>query len=78
MVNLTPADVYLGRAEEVKDKREEIKQKTLNQRRQLNRHMAPNTSFFGMANPLLVFRPLCPKGSDDVQLTKYKNALDGQ
>jgi putative transposase len=40
--NLTPADVYFGRAEEVKDKREEIKQKTLQQRRQLNRQMTPN------------------------------------
>jgi transposase InsO family protein len=41
--NLTPADVYFGRAEEVKSKREEIKQKTMKQRRQLNRQMAPNT-----------------------------------
>jgi len=40
--NLTPADVYLGRAEEVKDKRKEIKQKTMKQRRELNRQMAPN------------------------------------
>lgn len=44
--NLTPADVYFGRAEEVKDKREEIKKKTLKQRRQLNRQMAPNTLSF--------------------------------
>jgi len=41
--NLTPADVYFGRIEEVKGKREEIKQKTMKQRRQLNRQMAPNT-----------------------------------
>ena len=40
--NLTPADVYFGRVEEVKDKREEIKQKTMKQRRQLNRQMAPD------------------------------------
>ena len=31
--NLTPADVYFDRAEEVKNKREEIKQKTMKQRR---------------------------------------------
>ena len=41
--NLTPADVYFGRVEEVQDKRKEIKQKTLKQRRQLNRQMTPNT-----------------------------------
>jgi len=28
--NLTPADVYFGRAEEVKDRRKKIKQKTIN------------------------------------------------
>jgi putative transposase len=41
--NLTPTDVYFGRAEEVKDRREEIIQKTVKQRRQLNRQMASNT-----------------------------------
>ena len=39
---MMPADVYFGRAEEAKDKREAIKQKTMKQRRQLNRQMAPN------------------------------------
>jgi len=35
--NLTPADVYFGRAEEVKTKREHIKQATLEMRRQQHR-----------------------------------------
>ena len=35
--NLTPADVYFGRAEEVKTKREQIKQATLETRRQQHR-----------------------------------------
>jgi putative transposase len=35
--NLTPADVYFGRAEEVKTKREQIKQATLARRRQQHR-----------------------------------------
>jgi transposase InsO family protein len=35
--NLTPADVYLGRAEEVKTRRELIKQETLEKRRQRHR-----------------------------------------
>ena len=29
-------------------------------------------SIFGMANPLLVFRPLCPKGSDDVHCPDFE------
>ena len=40
--NMTPADVFYGRAQEVKNKREETKQKTLEQRRRLNRQMAQN------------------------------------
>ena len=35
--NLTPADVYFGRAQEVKTKREQIKQATLEMRRQQHR-----------------------------------------
>jgi len=35
--NLTPADVYYGRAEEVKTRREQIKQETLEKRRQRHR-----------------------------------------
>ena len=31
--NLTPADVYFGRVKEVKDRREEIKRRTLEKRR---------------------------------------------
>ena len=35
--NLTPADVYLGRAEEVKSRRARIKQETMEKRRQRHR-----------------------------------------
>ncbi len=35
--NLTPADVYFGRAEEVKTRREQIKRVTLEKRRQWHR-----------------------------------------
>jgi putative transposase len=38
--NLTPADVYFGRAQEVLTRRQEIKQKTLEQRRLLHRQAA--------------------------------------
>jgi putative transposase len=38
--NLTPADVYSGRAEEVKSRREQIKQQTLESRRQHNFQIA--------------------------------------
>jgi putative transposase len=38
--NLTPADVYFGRAEEVKTKREEIKQRTMALRRQHHTQLA--------------------------------------
>jgi len=34
--NLTPADMYLGRAKEVLNKREEIKRRTMQQRRLQN------------------------------------------
>ena len=35
--NMTPADVYYGRAEEVKIRREKIKRRTLRERRRLHR-----------------------------------------
>lgn len=38
--NLTPADVYFGRAQEVLSKRDEIKQRTLRQRRLQNSQIA--------------------------------------
>jgi putative transposase len=41
--NLTPADVYFGRAEEVKSRRAEIKQKTLQERRNLNLQIASHS-----------------------------------
>ena len=37
--NLAPADVYLGRAKEMQTRREEIKQRTLELRRQQHRPM---------------------------------------
>ena len=39
--NLTPADVYSGKSEEVLSRREKIKQQTLHKRRQFNLQMAP-------------------------------------
>ncbi len=39
--NLTPADVYSGRSEEILSRREKIKQQTLQNRRQFNLQMAP-------------------------------------
>ena len=38
--NLTPADVYLGRAESILRRRKEIKQKTIEERRLLHRQTA--------------------------------------
>jgi putative transposase len=38
--NMTPADIYFGRAKEVKTRREEIKQATLEKRRQQHRQGA--------------------------------------
>jgi putative transposase len=35
--NVTPADVYFGRAKQIKIQRQEIKMKTLKERRQTNR-----------------------------------------
>jgi len=35
--NMTPADVYFGRAEEVKTRREKIKMRTLRERKRLHR-----------------------------------------
>jgi transposase InsO family protein len=41
--NLTPADVYFGRVEEVKSRRAEIKQKTLQERRNFNLQMTAHS-----------------------------------
>ena len=40
--NVTPADVYYGRAKEIQSRREQIKQKTMRERRRLNRHQLEN------------------------------------
>ena len=45
--NMTPADVFYGRVQEVKNKREETKQKTLEQRRQYNRQTTLNDLSLG-------------------------------
>ena len=36
--NMTPVDVYYGRAEEVKSRREKIKHRTLRERKRLHKH----------------------------------------
>jgi hypothetical protein len=41
--DLTPHEIYFGKAKVVKDKREEIKRTTVKQRRRVNRQTAPNT-----------------------------------
>ena len=38
--NLTPADVYFGRDQQVKVRRQEIKMKTLKERRKINRKIS--------------------------------------
>jgi putative transposase len=38
--NVTPADVYFGRAEQIKMQRQEIKMKTLKERRKINRKLS--------------------------------------
>ena len=38
--NVTPADVYFGRAKEIQSRREQIKQKTMRERRRLNRQQS--------------------------------------
>jgi putative transposase len=49
--NMTPADVFFGRVQEVKNKHEETKQKTLEQRRRMNRQMAQNDLSLGWRTP---------------------------
>jgi hypothetical protein len=41
--NLIPADVYFGRAKEVKSRREEAKRRTLRERRRHNRQLMYNS-----------------------------------
>jgi len=40
--NVTPADMYHGRAKEIQSRREQIKQKTMRERRRLNRYQLTN------------------------------------
>ena len=41
--NLTPADVYAGRGEEIQSRREEIRTKTMQERRRFNLQLVYNT-----------------------------------
>ena len=38
--NVTPADMYFGRAQQIHSRREQIKAKTMSERRRLNRRQA--------------------------------------
>jgi hypothetical protein len=44
---MVPADVYFGRAEEVKTRREQIKQATLEKRRRLHRQSLQQWLYLG-------------------------------
>ena len=52
--NLTPADVYYGRAEEVKTRREQIKQETLEKRRQRHRQDAQDRLYLESESSLIL------------------------
>lgn len=51
--NLTPADVYFGRVEEVESKREQIKTRTLQQRRRENRQSSYSMVETSQESPLI-------------------------
>ena len=52
--NMTPADVYFGRAKEVKTRREEIKQATLDKRRQQHRQRVQDRRYLeSESSPIL-------------------------
>jgi len=52
--NLTPADVYYGRAEEVKTRREQIKQETLEKRRQRHRQSVQDRLYLESESSLIL------------------------
>ena len=54
--NMTPADVYFGRAKEVKTRREEIKQATLEKRRQQHRQGVQERLYL-KSEPSLILTP---------------------
>ena len=73
--NMTPADVYHGRAREIQTMRSLVKEHTLLQRRRKNLGLPPMKK--DVIKPavlrekcLLTFKLICPKGSDDIQLQK--------
>ena len=61
--NVTPADIFFGRHQDILSRRERIKQRTLDQRRIMNLR----TGVVYRENRLLAKRHSCPKCSDDVQ-----------
>jgi hypothetical protein len=50
--NMTPADVYFGRVEEVKSKRERIKQVTMEERRRQHRQGVPDRLYWNSESSL--------------------------
>ena len=57
--NITPADVYFGRAKEVKTRREEIKQATLEARRQRHRQGVQDRLYLESESSLILM-PFAP------------------
>ncbi len=46
--NVTPADMYHGRVQQIQSRREQIKEKTMRERRRLNRHQSADPLLFGV------------------------------
>ncbi len=63
IANVTPADIYYGRRDEILAKRKEVKQRTLQQRRDYNR---ANQGESPPPKWPLVKGPKSPKVADDV------------
>jgi hypothetical protein len=51
--NMTPADVYFGRVEEVKSRRERIKQATMAERRRQHRQGAQDRLYWNSESSLI-------------------------
>jgi len=64
--NLTPADVYFGRAQAILTLRENIELKTIELRRRLHHRSCSHNFNSDEPDPLLNPLPTCPKGSDDI------------
>ena len=46
--NVTPADMYHGRAPQIQSRREQIKEKTMRERRRLNRQQSADKLLYGV------------------------------